>query len=172
MTGRMLTAGLRPTLSIDDCPAVGGDMFSTMRTVYSVQRGLDGRLTSRDLLEFATIDGARACGLAARTGSITPGKDADLILLRADDLTMFPANNPAGTVVTAGHPGIVDTVLVAGRVVKRDGVLVDLDLQTLMARLVESRNRIATAAGIPLDGTWRPRPESGGRPTDRVTDLA
>jgi cytosine/adenosine deaminase-related metal-dependent hydrolase len=139
---------------------VGGDMFSTMRTAYAVQRGLDGRLTSRDLLEFATIDGARACGLAARTGSITPGKDADIILLRGDDLTMFPVNNLAGTIVTAGHPGIVDTVLVAGRVVKRDGALVDVDLQTLTARLIESRDRIASAAGIPLDGSWHPRPES------------
>jgi 5-methylthioadenosine/S-adenosylhomocysteine deaminase len=160
MTGRALAAGLRPTLSIDDVPSVGGDMFATMRTAYVVQRGLDGGLRSRDVLEFATVDGARACGLAARTGSIAPGKDADVILLRADDPTVFPANNPAGTIVAAGHPGLVDTVLVAGRVVKRDGVLVDVDVPALRTRLVESRNRIAAAAGIPLDGTWRPRTEA------------
>jgi len=157
-TGRMLAAGLRPTLSTDDSPSAGGDMFATMRTAFVVQRGLDGGLRARDVLEFATVDGARACGLAARTGSITPGKDADLILLRADDPTVFPANNPAGTIVAAGHPGLVDTVLVAGRVVKRDGVLVDVDLAALRTRLLESRNRIAAAAGIPLDGTWRPGP--------------
>jgi 5-methylthioadenosine/S-adenosylhomocysteine deaminase len=132
-----------------------------MRTAYAVQRGLDGGLQSRDVLEFATVDGARACGLAARTGSITPGKDGDLILLRADDLTVSPPNNPVGTIVAAGHPGLVDTVLVAGRVVKRDGALVGVDLPTLMARLVQSRDRIAAAAGVALDGTWRPRPESG-----------
>ncbi|MFG1953360.1 amidohydrolase family protein [Micromonospora sp. NPDC048830] len=160
MTGRVLAAGLRPALSIDDCPAVGGDMFSTMRTAYAVQRGLDGGLRSRDLLEYATVDGARACGLETRTGSLTPGKDADVILLRADDLTVFPVFDPAGTVVTAGHPGLVDTVLVAGHVVKHDGVLVDVDLPALRARLLESRDRIATAAGIPLGGTWRPLPES------------
>jgi 5-methylthioadenosine/S-adenosylhomocysteine deaminase len=159
MTGRMLAAGLRPTLSTDDSPSAAGDMFATMRTAYAVQRGLDGGLQSRDVLEFATVDGARACGLAARTGSITPGKDADLILLRADDLTVFPPNNPVGTIVAAGHPGLVDTVLVAGRVVKRDGVLVGVDLPVLMARLVQSRDRIAAAAGVPLDGTWRPRTE-------------
>ncbi|MER7273170.1 amidohydrolase family protein [Dactylosporangium sp. NPDC000244] len=156
-TGRMLAAGLRPTLSTDDCPSAGGDMFATMRTAFVVQRGLDGGLRSRDVLEFATVDGARACGLAARTGSITPGKDADLILLRADDLTVFPAGNPVGAIVAAGHPGLVDTVLVAGRVVKRDGALVNVDLPALRARLLESRDRIASVAGIPLDGTWRPR---------------
>jgi cytosine/adenosine deaminase-related metal-dependent hydrolase len=159
-TGRMLAAGLRPTLSIDDCPSAGGDMFATMRTAFVVQRGLDGGLRSRDLLEFATVDGARAVGLSARTGSITPGKDADLILLRADDPTVFPFNNPAGTIVAAGHPGLVDRVLVAGRVVKRDGRLVGVDLPSLRTRLLESRNRIAAAAGIPLDGSWRPRTES------------
>jgi cytosine/adenosine deaminase-related metal-dependent hydrolase len=160
MTGRMLAAGLRPTLSIDDCPSAGGDMFATMRTAYAMQRGLDGGLNSRDLLKFATVDGARACGLAARTGSLTPGKDADIILLRADDPTVFPVTDPAGTVVAAGHPGLVDTVLVAGRVVKRDGRLVGVDLPALQSRLLESRNRIAAAADIPLDGTWRPRAES------------
>ncbi|MFD1312131.1 amidohydrolase family protein [Streptomyces kaempferi] len=160
ITGRALAAGLRPTLSVDDVPSVGGDLFSTMRTAFAVQRGLDGGLRSRDLLEFATVDAARSCGLDARTGSITPGKDADIILLRADDLTVFPVTDPAATVVSAGHPGLVDTVLVAGRVVKRDGTLVGVDLAALRTRLLESRDRIAAAAGIPLDGTWRPRPES------------
>ncbi|MGW4907294.1 amidohydrolase family protein [Streptomyces sp. NPDC004270] len=158
MTGRVLAAGLRPTLSVDDVPSVGGDMFSTMRTAFAVQRGLDGGLRSRDLLAFTTIDAARSCGLDARTGSITPGKDADVILLRADDLTVFPVTDPAATVVSAGHPGLVDTVLVAGRVVKRDGVLVDVDLAPLKNRLLASRDRIAAAAGIPLDGTWHPHP--------------
>ncbi|MDV9172066.1 amidohydrolase family protein [Streptomyces sp. W16] len=160
MTGRVLAAGLRPTLSVDDVPSVGGDMFSTLRTAFAVQRGLDGGLRSRDLLEFTTVDAARSCGLDARVGSITPGKDADIILLRTDDLTVFPVTDPAATLVSAGHPGLVDTVLVAGRVVKRDGVLVGVDLPALRSRLLASRNRIAEAAGIPLDGTWRPRPEA------------
>ena len=156
VTGRALAAGVRPTLSVDDVPSVGGDMFSTMRTAFAVQRGLDGGLRSRDLLEFTTIDAARSCGLDARTGSVTPGKDADLILLRTDDLTMFPVTDPAGSIVSAGHPGLVDTVLVAGQVVKRDGELVGVDLSALRARLLASRDRIAAAAGIPVDGTWRP----------------
>ncbi len=156
MTGRALAAGLRPTLSVDDVPSAGGDLFSTMRTAYAVQRGLDGGLRSRDVLEFATIEAARSCGLDHRVGSITPGKDADLVLLRTDDLTVFPVTDPIGTVVSAGHPGLVDTVLVAGRVVKRDGVLVDVDLAALRNQLLESRDRIAAAAGIPLDGSWRP----------------
>ncbi|MBP2320350.1 cytosine/adenosine deaminase-related metal-dependent hydrolase [Kibdelosporangium banguiense] len=158
VTGRVLAAGLRPTLSIDDCPAVGGDMFSTMRTAFAVQRGLDGGLSARDVLEFATVDGANACGLGSCTGSLTPGKDADVILVRADDLSVFPFNNPAGTIVAAGHPGLIETVLVAGRVVKRDGVIVGMDVPTLKARLLESRDRIAADAGIALDGTWRPTP--------------
>ncbi|MGW2284001.1 amidohydrolase family protein [Streptomyces phaeochromogenes] len=160
MTGRALAAGLRPTLSIDDVPSAGGDMFSTMRTAFAVQRGLDGGLRSRDLLEFTTVEAARSCGLDARTGSISPGKDADIILLRTDDLTVFPVTDPVATVVSAGHPGLVDTVLVAGRVVKRDGVLVGVDLPALRTRLLESRDRIAADAGVPLDGTWRPRPVS------------
>jgi cytosine/adenosine deaminase-related metal-dependent hydrolase len=59
------------------------------------------------------------------------GKDADIILLRTDDLAVFPVTDPVATIVSAGHPGLVDTVLVAGRVVKRDGVLVGVDLAAL-----------------------------------------
>jgi 5-methylthioadenosine/S-adenosylhomocysteine deaminase len=158
MTGLALDAGLRPTLSIDDVPAVGGDMFSTMRTAFAAQRGIDGRLRSRDLLGFATIDAAASMGLAHRTGSLTPGKDADIILLRTDDLTIFPVSDPAGSIVSQGHPSLVDTVLAAGRIVKRDGALLDMDLPALRARLLASRDRIAAAAGVALDGTWNPQP--------------
>ncbi|MFD8046444.1 amidohydrolase family protein [Streptomyces sp. Tu102] len=97
------------------------------------------------------MNGARACGLARRTGSITPGKDADIILLRTDDLTVLPANNPIGTLVTAGHPG-----LVVGRVVKRNGTLRGINLPALTNRLTTSRDRVAAAANISLDGTWHP----------------
>ncbi|TDW69763.1 amidohydrolase family protein [Kribbella pratensis] len=152
-TGRMLAAGLRPTLSADDVPAVGGDLFATMRTAYAAQRGLDGGLTSRDLLAFTTVNAAASVGLP--TGSLTPGRAADMILLRIDDPAVFPFNNPVGTIVTAAHPGLVDTVLVAGRVVKRDGQLVGVDLSTLRNRLLESRDHVAAAAGFPVDGSWR-----------------
>jgi len=155
-TGRVLAAGLRPTLSADDVPAAAGDLFSTMRTAFAAQRGLDGGLRARDLLEFVTVDAAASCGLGARTGSLTPGKEADVVLLRADDPTVFPVTDPVGTIVSAGHPGLVDTVFVGGRVVKRDGVLLGVDLPALRARLLDSRNRIAAAAGIPVDGSWRP----------------
>ncbi|WP_026004625.1 amidohydrolase family protein [Streptomyces sp. AA1529] len=155
-TGRMLAAGIRPSLSIDDCPSAGGDMFATMRTAFAVQRGLDGGLTSRDVVEFATVNGARACGLEHRTGSITVGKDADLILLDAEDPSIFPVNNAAGTIVAAGHPGLVDSVFVAGKAVKRDGRLLGVDLPALRTRLVESRDRIAAAAGVAVDGSWTP----------------
>ncbi|WBB61868.1 amidohydrolase family protein [Streptomyces sp. WMMC500] len=158
MTGRALAAGLRPTLSIDVVPSVAGDMFAAMRAALAAQRGLDGTLNARDLIASATLDAAASCGLDSRTGSITPGKEADLILLRTDDVTVFPVTDPAGSLVSAGHPGLVDTVLVAGRVVKRDGALVGVDLPALRARLLASRDRIAQAAGVPLDGTWNPRP--------------
>ncbi|HUQ55856.1 amidohydrolase family protein [Lentzea sp.] len=155
-TGRMLAAGIRPSLSVDDCPSAGGDMFAAMRTAFAVQRGFDGGLTARDVLEFATLNGARACGLDGRTGSITPGKDADLVLLDGEDPSVFPIGNVVGTVVTAGHPGLVDTVFVGGRVVKRDGRLIGVDLPSLRARVLESRDRIAAAAGIAVDGSWVP----------------
>ncbi|MFD6492358.1 amidohydrolase family protein [Streptomyces sp. NPDC059944] len=158
MTGQALAAGLRPTLSIDDVPSAGGDVFSTMRTAFAQQRGLDGSLRSRDLLEFTTIDAAASLGLGSRTGSLTPGKSADVILLRTDDLTIFPVTDPAGSIVSAGHPGLVDTVLAAGRVVKRNGSLVGVDLPALRTRLLASRDRVAAAAGVPLDGTWQPQP--------------
>ncbi|MFG1647266.1 amidohydrolase family protein [Amycolatopsis sp. NPDC049252] len=155
-TGRMLAAGIRPSLSADNCPSAGGDLFGAMRTAFAVQRGVDGALTARDFLEFATLDGARACGREARTGSLTVGKDADVLLLDAEDPSIFPVGNAPGSIVAAGHPGLVDSVFVAGRAVKRDGQLLGVDLPGLRARVLASRDRIAAAAGIAVDGSWTP----------------
>jgi 5-methylthioadenosine/S-adenosylhomocysteine deaminase len=151
VTGRALDAGIRPSLSIDDCPSAGGDMFGAMRTALAAERG---GITTRDVIGFATVEGARACG--RDTGSLTAGKDADLILLDAEDLSVFPVGDPVGTIVTAGHPGLVDSVFVAGKAVKRDGKLLGVDLPALRARLLESRDRIAAAAGVAVDGSWTP----------------
>jgi predicted nucleotidyltransferase len=165
--GRVLAAGIRPSLSIDDCPSVGGDMFGTMRTALAADRGLGGSLTTRAVLGFATADGAHTLGLGARTGSIAVGRDADLLLIDAEDPSIFPVSDAIGSIVAAGHPGLVDAVVVAGEVVKRDGRLLGVDLPALRERLLASHDRIAAAAGIPLHGSWVPAPHltpSSGEP--------
>jgi 5-methylthioadenosine/S-adenosylhomocysteine deaminase len=194
-TGRLLRAGIRPSFSIDVCTSNGGDMFGTIRTAIGCQRGLDNAdaeaagvhassrdeigLTCRDMVDFATLQGAVACGLDSRIGSLTPGKDADLIVLRGDALALTPLNNPEGAIVYNAHPGLVDTVIVAGTVVKRHGELVGVDLARIRRLAVESRDflfgkavespRIADAA---IGGAWRPVPYSseGAEPATRSTD--
>lgn len=174
-TGRLLDAGVRPSLSIDTCSSNGGNMFNAMKTTISTQRALDNaavenadaqvglRLSCKDVVEFATVQGARAVGLDDVVGSLTPGKQADIILVKADDLSMTPMNNPYGALVYSGHPGLVDTVMVAGRLVKYDGDLVDLDLQRIRALAVETRDYLfAQASTNPLiqdahiGGEWMP----------------
>lgn len=124
-TERLLTAGLAPTLSVDSETAAAGDMFTQLRMAVAAHRSVPGRkLSTREVLSWATSHGAAACGLAHRTGSLTPGKEADVVLLRSDDVNLSPLNAPSEAVVIAAHPGNVDTVLVAGRVVKRHGRLI------------------------------------------------
>jgi 5-methylthioadenosine/S-adenosylhomocysteine deaminase len=127
-TGRLLRAGLRPGLGVDVVTSTGSDLFTQMRAALQAQRvlalaGDEGKpaATTRDVLGFATIEGARSVGLDAKTGSLTPGKEADVVLLRADALSLTPLNDPVGAVVLAAHPGLVDSVFVAGRALKRDG---------------------------------------------------
>jgi len=173
-TGRLLEAGIRPSLSIDVCSSNGGHLFGTMRATIGTERGVDNEqarergeasvarmeLTCRDVLEFATIEGARACGLEQRVGSLTPGKRADVIVVRADTFGMTPMNNPVGAFVYNAHPGLVDTVLVDGAVVKRAGVMVDVDVARVRRIAVESRDdiirRAGGQAGARIGGDWIP----------------
>ncbi len=138
---RVLHNGLQPSLSADVVTTVPGDMFTQMRAAFAAGRieqlpddpdvPFDPALTHRDVLRFATLDGAAACGLDDKIGSITPGKDADLVLIRADDINTMPLNDPAAVVVTSADTSNVDTVLVRGRVVKHNGDLSDVDLHRL-----------------------------------------
>ncbi|WP_019180149.1 amidohydrolase family protein [Microbacterium yannicii] len=180
-TGRLLDVGVRPSLSIDVCSSNGGDMFHAMKTTISTQRALDNaalernglsatdaaglRVSCRDVIEFATLRGAIANGVDDKVGSLTVGKQADIILIRASDLSMFPHNNPYGQIVYNAHAGMVDTILIAGRVVKEEGRLIGTDVGRIKQLAQETNDYLfAEAANKDLirdasrDGHWHPRP--------------
>jgi cytosine/adenosine deaminase-related metal-dependent hydrolase len=177
-TGRLLAVGIRPSLSIDVCSSTGGSMFALMRTALGVQRGLDNaaadeagmplgsvapKVSCRDVIEFATIQGARACGLGDRVGSLTPGKRADIIVVRADGIGMTPLNNPVGSLVYNGHNGLIDTVIIDGTIRKRGGVMVGEDTARSRRLAEETRDYLTSEAlqdprisDITLGGAWFP----------------
>ncbi len=121
MAPRLRAAGVTTGLGIDVVTTAPGDMFSAMQSILAL--GYQS-FSAADVLRMATLEGARALGLADQIGSLRPGKQADIILLRADDINLIGGSqDPIGTVVTAAHPGNIDTVLVGGQVVKHDGRL-------------------------------------------------
>lgn len=126
---RLRHAGVTVGLGVDAVSSLPGDMFSLMRAALLASQIADNPpLTVGDVLKMATLDGAAALGLADRIGSLRPGKQADVILLRLNDLNMLTAErDPIAAVVTAAQPHNVDTVLVAGQVVKANGKLVHGD---------------------------------------------
>ncbi|MDT7727019.1 MAG: 5-methylthioadenosine/S-adenosylhomocysteine deaminase [Actinomycetota bacterium] len=152
--GKALAYGLRPSLSVDTVTSVPGDMFTQMRTALVAERALSAgddpdipfapALTHRDILRAATIDGAAACGLDHRTGSLTPGKDADIVLLRADQINTFPVVDPVATVVVCADTSNIDTVLVRGTVRKRNGALT-ADVSGAIARGIQAGDRVQAA---------------------------
>ncbi len=157
---KAIDLGIRPSLSVDVETSVPNDFFSQMRTVFSLQKrevwerrhagdkNPPAFLTVREVLEFATIEGARANGLDRKIGTLTPGKEADIILLRADRLNVMPMNNAVGAVVTNMGPQNVDTVLIAGKVMKRAGQMVGLDFARLQRLGDEARDRVYAAAKV------------------------
>ncbi|MBT2208791.1 amidohydrolase family protein [Actinomadura sp. NEAU-AAG7] len=125
-----ITAGL----STDTETAGAADLFTQMRAALAAHRNqlAEGRsrfadrvgpFTVAEVFAMATQGGADTLGLGDRVGSLTPGKRADVILVRAGDPNLFPVTDPVAALVTAAHPGNVDTVLVDGVVRKRAGAL-------------------------------------------------
>jgi 5-methylthioadenosine/S-adenosylhomocysteine deaminase len=155
-----LDHGVQPSLSTDVECTMTADFFTVMRTAFTLQRALINEraingetnlpelLTCRDVIRFATVEGARVARLSHKVGSLTPGKEADILLLRADALNVAPLNNVPGAVVTLMDRSNVDTVIVAGQIRKWRGVLVDVNWPGLRASLEASRDYLLQAAGL------------------------
>jgi cytosine/adenosine deaminase-related metal-dependent hydrolase len=155
--------GIRPSLSVDVETQMPGEFFTQMRSVFPLQRmqllarqrsgeqKLPPLLTAREVVEFATIEGAKANGLDRKIGTLTPGKEADIIMLRTDQINVMPLNNAYGAVVLAMDTSNVDTVFIRGALKKSQGKLAGFDM-TRIARLVQqSRDYIVSKAGWPRD---------------------
>ena len=154
---KFLDRGLRPSLSVDVETNVPADMFNQMRSVLPLQRAIasaEGKtpVSTREVLAYATIEGARANGLDSKVGTLTPGKQADLIMLRTDRMNVTPLNDPATAVVTGMDTGNVDTVLIAGRVMKRHGELLHVDWPAVKRMAAESRDHVVAKSGFKLPG--------------------
>jgi cytosine/adenosine deaminase-related metal-dependent hydrolase len=143
--------GLRPSLSIDVVTTVPGDMFTQIRAAFGSERARtnaiawqanepvpDTMLTAVQMLEMATLNGAHVAGLEGRTGSLIPGKKADIVLLDARALNMAPVIDGAAAVTLCADVSNVDTVMVDGVVRKRGGKLV-ADVERARALVEESR---------------------------------
>jgi cytosine/adenosine deaminase-related metal-dependent hydrolase/ribose/xylose/arabinose/galactoside ABC-type transport system permease subunit len=157
---KFLDRGLKPSLSVDVETNAPGDMFTQMRSIASLQHGLSfekqlagadrvpERITSYDVLSYATIEGAKANGLAHKTGSLTPGKEADLIMLRTDKPNVFPVNNPIGAVVWSMDTSNIDSVFVAGKPMKRNGRLLHVDWNAMKKAVNESQEYVIKKSGF------------------------
>jgi cytosine/adenosine deaminase-related metal-dependent hydrolase len=171
---KTLSLGIQPSLSSDVEVTMTADFFTQMRSTMNIQRALVNQmvlepqlgivdwpappppgtpdlLTTRDVLRFATINGAQDLRLDKKTGSLTPGKEADIIILDATAINVAPLNQVPGAVVSLMDRTNVETVIVAGKVRKWKGKLLDVDLPHLRQQLEASRDYIFAAAGIKQD---------------------
>jgi cytosine/adenosine deaminase-related metal-dependent hydrolase len=138
--GELLEAGVKVSLSIDNTGSFACDYFQCMRTLNSLHQHRIGSripLTSRRLVQLATIDGAIDLGVADRTGSLTPGKRADLILVRTGDVNMGPMGDAYQALVWFGQTRNIDTVVVDGRILRRGGAFTALDYEQVLKEAAE-----------------------------------
>lgn len=160
---KALDLGMCVSLSSDVECTMSADFFTQMRGLLTLQRmranerALSGDenhpalLRTSDAIRHATIEGARGLRLDNKTGSLTPGKEADIILLDAEAINVAPLNNAAGAVVTLMDRSNVDTVMVAGKIRKWQGELLGHDMNKLRSELEESRDYIFEKAGVEQD---------------------
>ncbi len=158
-----LDHGIRPSLSVDVECNMTADMFSIMRTAFTLQRALSNQrtlggeknaprlITSRDTIEMATIEGARVAHLDSKIGTLAPGKEADIVMLATDRINVFPLNNAPGAVVTLMDTSNVEHVFIAGKVMKWQGKLVDVDLSRIRRVTENARDGLLARAKYPRD---------------------
>jgi 5-methylthioadenosine/S-adenosylhomocysteine deaminase len=155
--------GLTPALGIDLDTAFGSDLFGEMHALFGQQRSamryrrfrgeqnVPTPISVEAVLKAATVNGARAAGLESEIGTLTPGKQADIIMVRTNGVAVFPVNNAIGTIVQAVERSDVDTVMVAGEIRKRAGKLVGVDVAKLTADVTASRDYLLEVSGYRAD---------------------
>jgi 5-methylthioadenosine/S-adenosylhomocysteine deaminase len=155
--------GLKPALGVDVDTSMSGDMFAEMRTAFFQQRSVAQaqRVLSksasppavkvRTILEAATVNSAACLDLADQIGTLAPGKQADIIAVRTDGIAVYPSHNAVGTVVHMVERADVQEVMVAGRLRKHAGRLLDVDMGRLHAETEAARARLFEAAGYTPD---------------------
>src|SRR6202008_335264 len=131
-------------------------MFTEMRAALGIERALSlndlqkpkrpPSITARDVLGFATREGARAVGLEHRVGTLSPGRSADLILIPRHALNLAPMADPIAALVLGGHAGNVEAVFVEGRAVKWAGAIIDCDPKRAIALLERTREHLCAKA--------------------------
>jgi 5-methylthioadenosine/S-adenosylhomocysteine deaminase len=155
ITGRLLRLGAAPSLGTDTETAVSGDVLTAARIALAHQRGIDHEhnrhetgmmstttsITSKQALSWATVEGARALGLDDRVGRLEQGMQADLVVIDARALNLWPAHDPIAAVLHASLANI-EAVMIAGLWRKRDHSLTDVDPDEVRSRLLESGERL------------------------------
>ena len=158
-----LDHGIRPSLSSDVDATMAQDPFTIMRSAFTLQRlmllqrarrgepNLPPLLTCRDVLDFATLQGARCANLDHKVGTLTPGKDADIVMLRADRFDVWPLNNAPSVVANLMNPGHVEAVFIAGKVRKWRGSLVGVDAARILRLAQDARAAVMRRGNFALD---------------------
>ena len=151
MTGNLLAAGIPVGLSVDTTALSGNaDMFAIMKVIQNVENARSGSefaLLPRRVLELATIEGARSMGIDDRVGSLTPGKRADLIMIDTRQVNLGVPGDPAHMLVEAAQPANVHTVMVDGRILKRDGELTSVDIDDVIAEASAASGALLERSG-------------------------
>lgn len=154
-TGKAIKNGIKCGLGVDVVTATSGNMFDQMKIALQTERAIQNEtyyqkgeipekltITDSDILKMATFGGSEIIGLADRTGSLEIGKQADIILIDTRNISIAPFVNPVSSVVLYAKENHVDTVMIAGKIVKRHGRLIYPDLQELMEKAQKSAFRI------------------------------
>ncbi len=155
--------GMKPGFSVDNETSYGTDMFMEMRVAFHFQRALatnrklngdanpPAPVSTRDVLECATVNGAACAGLSDKIGTLAPGKEADIVMIRTDAINLYPSNNAIGTVVAAADRSNVDTVIIGGVVRKSRGQLVGVSMERFRKMADESRRYLFAKVGYKPD---------------------
>jgi 5-methylthioadenosine/S-adenosylhomocysteine deaminase len=165
-TWQLRNHGIPVSLSQDTSVWWSGDLFAAMRGTLNADRAREHleahgkretvthhHLRAEQVVDWATRGGAKALGMDSQVGALTPGRQADVVLIKNDDSpAMFPILNAYGHVVFQAQRADVHTVLVGGRVVKQDGKLVGTDLATARAKVGATVDYLRESLGEEL---WR-----------------